>query len=730
MYSPETWVDKMDEDEKKSGSKKRSKLIEVNHNSDDDEPIGSLLKLKRQRNLKKVKPGLEGERGKKVEAGEEDLGGLDDTLASFRKKLKGPKKDYGAGTVRGRSSSLDVVQSSDPSANGHVEDGGSDAKSVLRSMEKGPVRGDVRSDVIMAVEVENKLKGKGKRPKVSGSLVSGEGSNSSLDHHLEDSLSAFFQKAQSGVTKKSHPSSSLIEKSGFQDLEDGLSLSSVGVGGNIFPVAVQRHSSVSKLTYENPSCEDRFLFDSGLNPLDSVSDQYTIEEHQNFNDRFCQDSDRNRENQDRSQGLYSIPDEMMRLDDKKNEAIGDPSGLNVQEGPCSSDKVNGGDSQHLQKTQTFENRLRHCFVANSSTLMSRGIEMPKSIPFSEQKGEVLGLGDSDSKGGSHDAFSIQSKDVLARCTSGADCEISSSAGKEILTPHYNDDLLNKSCENTSKEKNLVVSLSHLPHNSLTCHLKMDDELDSDQCWRFPQHAAHNFAPDTLKMEETRSNCNHVIAYTEGQDLASSSLQEENAVIADSRISSIQLSHQAKASQTTSIQKGSYCEELSSDEASKERIIPNHDFVTSNEEVDGTSPPLYATLDENESCPEDTVSLPDIENKDSKLSALQRAPRNIRKRRHGDMAYEGDVDWDISINDQGLDSDNSIRARVKFDSSSSIGTEAESGGAAAVSAGLKAHAVGPVEKIKFKEILKRRGGLQDYLECRLVINSETLRNAEL
>lgn len=717
----------MDGDEKKSGSKKRSKLIEVNHNSDDDEPIGSLLKLKRQRNLKKVKPGLEGERGKKVEAGEEDLGGLDDTLASFRKKLKGPKKDYGAGTVRGRSSSLDVVQSSDPSPNGHVYDGGSDAKSVLRSMEKGPVMGDDPSDVIMDVEVENKLKGKGKRPKVSGSLVSGEGSNSSLDHRLEDSLSAFFQKAQSGVTKKSHPSSSLREKSGSQDLEDGLSLSSVGVGGNIFPVAVQRNSSVSKLTYENPRCEDRLPFDSGLNPLDSVSDQYMIEEHQNFDDRFCQDSDRNRENQ----GLYSIPDVMMRLDDKKNEAIGDPSGLNVQEGPCSSDKVNGGDSQHLQKTQTFENRLRHCFMENSGTLTSCDIEMPKSIlPFSEQKGEVHGLGDGDPKGDFHDAFSIQSKDVLARCTSGADCEISSSAGKEIVTPHFNDDLLNKSCENTSKEKNLVVSLSHLPHNSLKCHLKMDDELDSDQCRRFPQHAAHNFAPDTLKMEETRSNCNHVIAYTEGQDLASSSLQEENAVIADSRISSIQLSHQAKASQTASIQKGSYSEELSSDEASKERIIPNHDYVTGNQDVDEASSPLYATLDENESCPEDTVSLPDIENKDSKLSALQRAPRNIRKRRHGDMAYEGDVDWDISINDQGLDSDNSIRARVKFDSSSSIGTEAESGGAAAVSAGLKAHAVGPVEKIKFKEILKRRGGLQDYLECRLVFNSETLQNAEL
>ncbi|KAF2324655.1 hypothetical protein GH714_015946 [Hevea brasiliensis] len=56
-------------------------------------------------------------------------------------------------------------------------------------------------------------------------------------------------------------------------------------------------------------------------------------------------------------------------------------------------------------------------------------------------------------------------------------------------------------------------------------------------------------------------------------------------------------------------------------------------------------------------------------------------------------------------------------REKSDSSSISVTEAENGGAAAVSVGLKAHAAGPVEKIKFKEVLKRKGGLQAYLECR-------------
>ncbi|KAK9002704.1 hypothetical protein V6N11_060287 [Hibiscus sabdariffa] len=116
-------------------------------------------------------------------------------------------------------------------------------------------------------------------------------------------------------------------------------------------------------------------------------------------------------------------------------------------------------------------------------------------------------------------------------------------------------------------------------------------------------------------------------------------------------------------------------------------------------------------DENESCHEDAVSLPSSDIKDNKSSVIQRGGRNIKKRRHGDMAYEGDADWENLLNEQGFfgnqqfaDSDHFFRAREKFNE-------------AAVSSGLKARAVGPVEKIKFKEVLKCRGGLQEYLECR-------------
>ncbi|KAJ6773597.1 hypothetical protein OIU79_017129, partial [Salix purpurea] len=74
------------------------KLIEDGIDSDDNEPIGSLFKLKRPRNPKKVKVVLENIEVKedKLVVEGEDLGGMDDTLASFKKKLKFPKKGLGS----------------------------------------------------------------------------------------------------------------------------------------------------------------------------------------------------------------------------------------------------------------------------------------------------------------------------------------------------------------------------------------------------------------------------------------------------------------------------------------------------------------------------------------------------------------------------------------------------------------------------------------------------------
>jgi hypothetical protein len=105
------------------------------------------------------------------------------------------------------------------------------------------------------------------------------------------------------------------------------------------------------------------------------------------------------------------------------------------------------------------------------------------------------------------------------------------------------------------------------------------------------------------------------------------------------------------------------------------------------------------------------------------SKLKRVLRSSKKRKHGDMAYEGDADWETLMQAQGLFSNPSggfVDQSVKTKDKTRVSEVYESGGdngAAAVRAGLKAKAIVPIEKLKFKEILKRKGGLQEYLECR-------------
>ncbi|KAI4321633.1 hypothetical protein MLD38_034994 [Melastoma candidum] len=107
---------------------------------------------------------------------------------------------------------------------------------------------------------------------------------------------------------------------------------------------------------------------------------------------------------------------------------------------------------------------------------------------------------------------------------------------------------------------------------------------------------------------------------------------------------------------------------------------------------------------------DDTCNPDLSNKDSRAS-VQRELRKPKKcRRHGDMAYEGDAEWEILMNERLENHLRPYRTRGMVDSSSGSAS-------AAVSVGLRARAVGPVEKIKFKEVLKHKGGLQEYLEIR-------------
>ena len=143
----------------------------------------------------------------------------------------------------------------------------------------------------------------------------------------------------------------------------------------------------------------------------------------------------------------------------------------------------------------------------------------------------------------------------------------------------------------------------------------------------------------------------------------------------------------------------------------------------------------AVLGANDSCsshdmpaPANDVDMTDVEvpldyEGTDNTSKVKRVTRSSKKRKHGDMAYEGDVDWGTLMQEQGLFSnpsagfaDQSVKSKDKI-KSSEVYEGGGDNGVAAVRAGLKAKAVTPIEKIKFKEVLKHKGGLQEYLECR-------------
>ncbi|KAJ7957832.1 Lysine-specific histone demethylase 1-1-like protein [Quillaja saponaria] len=526
--------------DKRSGFKKRWKPVQIGFVSDDDEPIGSIFKLKRPRNPKKFSSGFEscGDRGKSVDAirkklvsAEDDLGGMDDTLASFKKRLKGPKRDDGSGTTKGGNSALNVVvDSSNRSFSGFLlEDWVTDKKATIT--DEGRVMGDGGSEVTTDIKAEDISEGK-------------------------------------------------------------VSISKI----DLPPKGIDDHAATSD-NLEAPGSGCTLQIQKGVNVL---SGEVSIE---------C--SDRHMENS--------------------------PSAL--------------------------PQKVQHGLVRKSLT--------PSSLKLDE-------------------TLNQQSNDVLTTHISSAEHGISCYVGKKNSLHPCDVERLNKSHENMLKENSQLVCAEFLEgssrcpaQSSSACHVKMEgdtkseDKFDSGQhmrCSQCIQPRSSYSSVDLLKMKINCSHCDGLDAKDSVQDLVSGYLQRENAV---------------KCSSTQQ---------------------KRHSIDASN--------------DDNESCQEDGVSMPDFANKGVKVSAVQRAMRKAKKPRHGDMAYEGDADWDVLINEEvflesqcAVNSDQAFGAKVKFDSSLDFSEEAENIDAAAVSAGLKSHAAGPVEKIKFKEILKRKGGLQGYLECR-------------
>ncbi|CAK9178451.1 unnamed protein product [Ilex paraguariensis] len=748
-----TRVKNMDGVKKKLGSKRKSMPIFVGINSNDDEPIGSLLKLKSKRNGKRVKVGVDGggNKGKEVEvrfdglvAEDEDLGGMNDTLANFKKKLKGPKKDSGSGISIGRNLDMNVAEPSGQSLNW-----------PLKTVEKNQVTVGNGSDGVVNKVLEDKRKGNTKRSKTAltskktvadaeldVALDGEEASNHYLDENLEDSLSSFLRKAQSGLIRNC---SSVKSKQigGTQASRNGLSPSSDTVPEVPLPLFERRSLSGSESLTKIPESDGSLCPVSGRWSIYSACDQSKIEIYPRSNDTLSQFS----------KGI-------------EESVLPGAPGQDLSSAPVITDEAlrsSGsilGDSVPISLLQRSESGLRSC--SNKITGFLEGEIHWRTNGCPEQMEQISKFDEAVGTGGHHDELYQQSKDILTSHTSSTDQRICYTFGKEVQQPCLYNDKLNRPLEDTSLWTNARISGEFLgpsasPSQNLSaCNqktrvaIKSEDRLDVNQS----QSSSSIFGSSQKKV--TSFDCdgpNGIIGTCIAEpDFASVSLQKEDALLSGNIRSPVfpgevhkhedflQMEHQ-KSLETgddsnhlseqphndcvSSIQK--YSSSLQQNEPPGDvyrgALVPSSDYISGDEEANGSSSPSI-TPGQTESCAEVTGYAPNPKSKDNKLSAGQRAVREAKKRRNGDMAYEGDVDWEFFMHEQGFlrhhqvgDCEQSFKARGKFNSPSAMTSEAENGGAAAVSAGLRARAVGPVEKIKFKDVLKRKGGLHEYLECR-------------
>ncbi|XP_024967035.1 lysine-specific histone demethylase 1 homolog 3 [Cynara cardunculus var. scolymus] len=646
-----TRVEKMDVE--KLGKKKRSAEIKSGLDSDDDEPIGSMFNIKSRRNPKKVKVESDGgvDKVKKVEddgSQDQELGGMDDTLASFRKKLKGPKESRVRAT-KGGDLDTNLKESVSRSSIGAVKDVDLTENLVSKNVAKGQIKSE--DGIVESVKKGSKSSGKEKSKRSKSKSVrkkalgitkfddvldgqrSGENSTQNdkeggvelegdldpcLDDHLEDSLSVFLRKAQSGSLQKAR-SSKLKQVKTTQARNDGVAPSS-----NYCQDGIEKHQKSNDQVHESYTVP---VLTAEKSPHDG-STQRILE------DKVPVTLPETSASCSKYPGKSQRLEEDERLTDHPNK---DPTGNNgFQEDSNHSFSPIAKLAHDLSEIEVHEKKLEPA------------CPIPESVPI----------------GGFIDSLEEQSKVVLKGPISTTDQKIS-----------------------------LFPSPSSLGHNeNLNDDLKPAGAVVLDQL----QNGSHSTQPHSLssafqlpQKEVTSSDCdspNQIQGTcTEDPDVVSVSSQKENASASNGRLSPVSLGE---------------CNKYADEET-----------------------PSIAT-DQNEAYASDTGSMPDPETKGNKQSAGKRIVRQAKRYRHEDMAYEGDADWEILIHGQNFlvnhqDGDKalSFKTRGKSDFLQTIAMEAESGGVAAVSVGLKARAAGRVEKIKFKELLKRKGGLQEYIECR-------------
>ncbi|XP_028765320.1 lysine-specific histone demethylase 1 homolog 3 [Neltuma alba] len=719
----------MDGEVKRSGTKKRSKQVEIGVDSDDNEPIGSLFKLRRPRNSKNVNSTLEGTAdrfqnaeatGKKLVDAEEDSGGMDDTLASFRKRLKGPKRDQGSGTTRGRNSALNVVASSSLDAPSPVRgpenvneglvlgNNGSDTMAekaadsnqgnfeLLHLDLKGSEGHTTSNDDLIAWESRSTLKDE-------KGLVSlpGNGLQRSSEEQKEDSLSSIFQNAESNLSRKSRASLSSKQKSGSQIASDGLN-----------PVIFK---SISETVESTADCGSKSVsaLNSGSKILKSANDlpqgshshssaSASVVDNKKFG-RGCLPEEISKDIfHSNTQNGLAVGDSQQKV--QLGDVLESVTDVCVEDSQQPSFVPLGDACSPSHQKVTFQERIVSNGLEQCPVRLHGREEMVNTASLSEVGEGPCGVSETEFKKRSTDKLAVM-------CNDRGENDELASMEKEIASSPLVSKSLNRLHENLLNENDPLVS-EKVSEGSSGFHAKVDggsldtkDELQ-DLVWGFP--AGQNAVISVGNLPPMMSN-----------------EAEENKLAVQSNCSIKHLEpFVIPTDSAVSIQKCSSAlhQIQSSNDTSEEGSLPNDGHLYAKKGADGT--PSFA---------EYAVSGSEFSDKHDKISAVQRAIRKAKKRRHGDMAYEGDADWEILTNDQSflesqgvVGDERTLRPRLKNGSSLNADEESESV-TAAVSAGLKAHAVGPVEKIRFKEILKRKGGLQDYLYCRNQILSTWSRD---
>ncbi|KZV21580.1 lysine-specific histone demethylase 13 [Dorcoceras hygrometricum] len=610
----------MEEKENQIGLKRKSLF-----DSGDDEPIGALMKLKGKKRSKpsKLVPG-DSENMVKSVVEDEELGDMEDTLADFRKKLRGPKKDSGTQVVGGKDSSNNLLERE--SANdGRLVDMDKNCEGQPRDSRAGSSPGDATVFDVLKVKAKRKskrdkpssdAKTAARDPQYDGNvdyrvsrncpLPDGKEDTSELGYEaVENSLSSLSQRVQSDVMYESWNPSGLKQVKETKVFNVESKPNSI-TGSDASPV---KSRSTWKLFKNLPVSLDRVHVVHGPGSINSTLIHQSVD--------GCSTEDLNG-----VQGNLACTDSKQELSSYSSV------------------------TNHLSSSNDLDGTSFKVFLENPA------LAKKSHSRLRECSGKV---------------YNVQDGDVNSETTG------------EL--PGSNSD---RPCSNNIHDRSCGVSPVEADNSSL---LPLDEGVTGACNNKYSKDQMNS----TLMPKTEKINCTSLGEEVPGFCLDKKCLRKRSKDLCQTSVKASNglLDH------TCSL---------------------NCNYPSEDDEVNQA---LYSSViqDHQESYKEETGSMCDSEAKQSSISVIERVARNSRKCRHEDMAYEGDADWEILMQGQEFLVSHGVVDKTKEKVNSSMAVDAENGKAAAVMAGLKARAVSPIEKIKFKEVLKRKGGLQEYLECR-------------